>query len=161
MNLLIHAFCPLILFGSTGCGPETPPKGRGVPPIEKTAASEAFTEIQVLVNGEKATNGIVTVRKGAKTMSITVTMKVDTKKFGPLDSFDAETNKYEDSRWLKTRTSNFIKPVVMADGKLKVTFDLLTPSKRGENQLRIRAWGEKHEKPIYVAGGVINVVEEE
>ena len=78
-----------------------------------------------------------------------------------LDGFDAETNKYEKNRWLKTRTSENRKPEVMADGKLKVKIDLKTPFKTGEHDLRIRAWGEKHDKPVYVAGGIIHVVEEE
>ena len=159
MNVLVHALSPLILLGSTGYGPE--PKPKGCPPIEKSVSSVSFTDVQVLVNGKDVTNGIVTVRKDEKRMSVTVMMKVD-KKYGPVDCIDAKTSKHEGINWLTTTTSKFEKPAVMADGRLKATLNLQIPVRTGENLLRIRALGdENHDVPVYVGEGIIRVVEEE
>lgn len=151
----------MILLGTTGCGNDAPQNEfRGRPPLEKTAASRAFTKVQVLVNGEEATNGIFTVRKGAKTMSIIATMKVD-KKFGPLELVYSTTKQHDGIRWLTTGTSEPRKPIVMNDGKLKVTLDVPISSRTGEHFLRIQTLAEKHDKPVYIAEGIIRVVEEE
>lgn len=151
----------MILLGTAGCGSDAPRKVMlGQPPVEKTAASEAFSDVQVLVNGEEAKEGIFTVRKGDQMMSMIVTMKVD-KQFGPLELVYATTKQHDGIRWLTTRTSEHKKPVGMNDGKLKVTLDVPIPSRTGEHFLRIETLAEKHDEPVYVAGSVIRVVAEE
>jgi len=158
MSLFIHALSPLVLFLTTGCGSDTQPKGK--PPIEKSSASEAFTDVRVLVNGVDATNGIVTVPKGAKMVPVTVTMKVD-KTFGPLEFVGAETKKFEDNTWRITTRSEFKQPEVMPDGKLKATLYLQLLKRPGDNHLRITTLSEKHEGPVYITEGIIRVVEGE